>query len=56
MTKKPGRVKLVCVKPECGKAFSTHSSNREFCHTCKPRCTERHTFVKKVKNEDKPNI
>lgn len=47
MAKKPGRVKLVCVTPNCGKAFSTHSSNRTVCHKCKPKCTDVHYFDKK---------
>lgn len=42
--KKPGRVKLVCVVQTCKKPFSTHSSNRVHCHTCVPKCKERHVF------------
>ena len=36
-----GRITLKC---GCGKEFSTHSSNRSECHTCKPKCQERHFF------------
>ena len=46
---KPGRVKLKCIKEGCGKEFSTHSTNREFCHECKPKCKEIHYFPKKSK-------
>ena len=41
-TRKAGRVELSC--RTCGKKFSTHSSNREVCHSCKPKCGERHYF------------
>lgn len=40
--KKPGRVKLICMK--CEDEFKTHSSNRKVCHKCKPKCTEKHYF------------
>lgn len=43
--KKPGRRKLKCT--QCGKPFSTHSTNRDVCHRCKPKCKEIHYFVKK---------
>jgi len=46
-----GRIKLKCVRDGCGKEFSTHSSNREVCHTCKPKCNEIHYFIKKVKEQ-----
>ena len=38
----PGRVKLVCIN--CGKEFTTHSTNREKCYRCLPKCTEIHYF------------
>jgi len=50
MTKKPGRVKLICVV--CEKEFSTHSSNREKCHKCLPKCTERHYFFEVPKTKE----
>ena len=40
--KKPGRVRLNCSR--CGAPFSTHSSNRGVCFSCKPKCREIHTF------------
>ena len=40
--KKQGRVKLIC--NVCEKDFSTHSSNRKKCHTCQPKCKEKHYF------------
>lgn len=45
---KSGRVKLNCIK--CGKEFSTHSSNRKLCHTCLPKCRERHYFYDLLRN------
>lgn len=39
-----GRQKLNCNK--CGKTFSTHSTNRNMCYTCKPKCKEIHWFSK----------
>ena len=41
-----GRVNLVCANEACKKEFSTHSSNRTVCHTCKTKCKEVHTFKK----------
>ena len=43
----PGRIKLICMR--CEKEFSTHSTNRDKCHTCLPKCTEIHDFHKGVK-------
>jgi hypothetical protein len=40
--KVPGRWKKSC--SICRKPFSTHSSNRTKCHTCLPKCRERHVF------------
>ena len=40
--RKPGRVTLKCVR--CTKEFSTHSTNRDHCHECKPKCGEVHYF------------
>lgn len=37
-----GREKRECNK--CGKKFSTHSSDRQLCHDCKPKCREIHNF------------
>jgi len=45
--KKAGRVRSSCIK--CGSEYSTHSSNRNMCHKCKPKCRERHRFVAAVK-------
>lgn len=28
----------------CGKEFSTHSTNRVRCHGCLPKCRETHYF------------
>jgi hypothetical protein len=42
MNKKPQRTKLTCTK--CNKPFSTHSTNRQLCHTCKPKCRDTHYF------------
>lgn len=39
---KSGRRSLECIK--CQQVFSTHSSNRELCYKCKPKCRERHVF------------
>jgi hypothetical protein len=39
---KPGRKEIRCIK--CGRAQSTHSSNRDLCHACKPKCREKHYF------------
>lgn len=55
--KVPGRVKKTCGK--CGKPFSTHSSNRSLCHTCLPKCRERHAFSKvmaKMYKEPQPPV
>ena len=41
-----GRVKLVCKR--CQAEFSTHSSNRDVCHKCKPKCRETHYFDNRV--------
>jgi len=49
--KKPGRVKLNCTR--CGKEFSTHSSNRKECHTCKPKCAEKHYFTELLDSRKK---
>ncbi len=40
--RKHGRVRLNCDK--CGVEFSTHSSNRNLCYKCKPKCYEWHDF------------
>ena len=37
-----GRKVITCIK--CGAPQSTHSSNRQHCHKCKPKCREKHTF------------
>jgi len=50
---KSGRTKLTCNK--CSKPFSTHSTNRSFCYSCKDYCRERHYFLdspKKVEKKD----
>ena len=39
--KQSQRVKVTC---QCGKEFSTHSTHRQVCFTCKPKCAERHSF------------
>jgi hypothetical protein len=51
--KKAGRIKVKCTK--CGAQFSTHSSNRDKCHRCLPKCRETHYFFgkKKVKVVEK---
>jgi hypothetical protein len=36
------RMKKVCGR--CSKEFSTHSTNRDQCYKCKPKCTEHHDF------------
>ena len=54
MTKKEktlGRVKLNCKR--CTAAFSTHSSNRDVCHTCKPKCAEVHDFTELMTSRKK---
>jgi hypothetical protein len=49
------RIKLICTgmtkqkdgkEIPCQKEFSTHSTNRTMCHTCKPKCIEKHYFQK----------
>ena len=35
--KTPGRIMITCVN--CGRAQSTHSSNRTQCHSCSPKAT-----------------
>jgi len=40
--KKPGRFQVTC--SSCQKEFSTHSTNRDRCHSCLPKCRERHFF------------
>ena len=49
LKKEPQRWKRNCAK--CGKLFSTHSTNRADCYSCKPKCNEIHTFnhLKKIK-------
>ena len=47
-----GRKVIVCKK--CGKNQSTHSTNREYCHECVPKCKEINTFPLK-KEEIKKN-
>ena len=42
---KPGRWKRVC--SACKGDFSTHSSDREVCHKCRPKCRETHEFKKR---------
>lgn len=43
------RRKITCIK--CGAEQSTYSTNRQHCHKCVPKCTERHYFnTKKKKN------
>lgn len=44
--KKPGRFKLTCEK--CQKEFSTHSTNRQRCYQCSPKCIAIHDFKKPV--------
>lgn len=41
--KKPGRVRSICIR--CEANFSTHSSNRQMCHKCLPKCREKHYFL-----------
>lgn len=43
----PGRRKLKCIR--CEKEFSTHSSNRDKCYKCVPKCKEIHEFPNKKK-------
>jgi len=43
-----GRVKKNCKR--CNDLFSTHSSNRDLCHKCRPKCRERHYFFVNKKN------
>jgi hypothetical protein len=53
------RRKLKC---RCGNEFSTYSSNRTVCHTCKPKCKRRTIFnrpkprpdAEKPKEEEAP--
>ena len=47
-TKVPGRTKMVC--GSCSKEFSTHSTNRNQCYTCKPKCSEKHYFTDLLKS------
>lgn len=47
----PGRQKLICNK--CEATFSTHSSNRDLCHKCKPKCQEKHYFTQPLENTAK---
>jgi hypothetical protein len=47
--KKPGRVELLCIR--CEAVFKTHSSNRQVCHKCLPKCTEKHYFPNKVEKK-----
>ena len=42
-----GRKTITCIK--CSKPQKTHSTNRTLCHTCLPKCTEKHVFNKAVK-------
>jgi len=51
MMKQPGRRKLNCKR--CGAEFSTHSSNRDVCHTCIPKCKEIHYFEGILKTQAK---
>jgi len=44
---KTGRIIITC--ESCGRAQSTHSSNRTKCHTCAKKCTKKTTFNKTVK-------
>jgi len=39
-----GRQIITCNK--CGKPSSTHSTNRNMCYRCKPKCKEIHWFPK----------
>jgi hypothetical protein len=39
---KPGRFTRPCVR--CKNEFRTHSSNRDVCHKCLPKCREIHHF------------
>jgi len=48
--KKPGRFKRECVK--CKKPFSTHSTNRESCHVCVPKCIAIHHFDRAKKTTE----
>lgn len=44
------RIKLKCIKPDCGTEFSKYGNNpREVCYKCKPKCNEIHYFPKQVK-------
>jgi hypothetical protein len=43
------RKKLVCATPNCGKSFSTNSSNRTVCHTCKPKADNPNKHVPEKK-------
>jgi hypothetical protein len=52
--KKPGRVKLICIK--CEDEFKTHSSNRRMCHKCLPKCKERHYFYAKPQKKEEKDV
>jgi hypothetical protein len=49
--KEKGRVKLTCKR--CQATFSTHSSNRDVCHKCRPKCREIHYFEGILKTQKK---
>ena len=45
-----GRTTITCAK--CGKSQSTHSTNRDCCHACVPKCRAIHVFLPKIKAEE----
>ena len=46
-----GRQVITCIK--CGKPQSTHSTNRDHCHACIPKCKSINTFPPKKAKETK---
>lgn len=46
-SKEPQRWKRTCIK--CQKEFSTHSTNRQDCYSCRPKCREIHYFYSQDK-------
>lgn len=45
-----GRKTIKCVK--CGKSQKTHSTNRQHCHGCLPKCREKHYFHEVSKKKE----
>jgi hypothetical protein len=52
--KEPQRWQRTCIK--CQKKFSTHSTDRQDCYSCRPKCREIHYFHRQKKNQEQTKI